>query len=313
MAEISVALGGGGIKGIAHIGVLRRLLKEGFEVRAIAGTSAGGIIGSAFAAGMSPDEIEDLVTNIDQTKMFLRTINDGPSLLGLSGLANVLMNSIGNTRFEDLKIPFACTAVDINCDQEVILSKGPVLDAIMATVAIPGIFPPVEKGGRTLVDGGVMDPVPVMVARWLAPTLPVVAVVLHPVPEGWAHLPDITIPQPSGFVAAFVNQFSKLRIAQAVRIFTRAADITSRSMTELRLAVDKPEIIIRPDVARFGLLDFANPRELIEIGEAAADLVIPEIKQSLSWPNQITRRFRKVEIPANIISSDGLEPIEPES
>ncbi|MHC1784828.1 MAG: patatin-like phospholipase family protein [Anaerolineaceae bacterium] len=310
MADISVALGGGGIKGIAHIGVLHRLIKEGFEIRAIAGTSAGGIIGSAFAAGLSPDEIMELVTNIDQVKFFMRSTHDGPSLLGLNGLTNILLESIGQKRFEDLPIPFACTAVDINSDQEVILSKGPVLDAIMATVAIPGIFPPVVLGDKTLVDGGVLDPVPVAVARWLAPTLPVVAVVLSPVPEGWAHLPDITIPNPSGFAAAFINQFSKLRIAQAVRIFTRATDITARSMTELRLAVDKPEIVIRPDVSRFGLLDFGDPKELIELGEAAADLLIPEIKQSFSWPAQISRRFRHVEAPAKIISSDGMDAAE---
>lgn len=306
MADISVALGGGGVKGIAHIGVLNRLIKEGFNIRAIAGTSAGGIIGSAFAAGYSPEEIEKIISNIDQSKLFLRDIKDGPSLLGLKGLAQALMDTIGDVTFERLSIPFACTAVDINTDQEVILSKGSVIEAIMATVAIPGIFPPVEIGDKTLVDGGVLDPVPVAVARWLAPALPVIAVVLSPVPEGWAHLPDIAIPKTSGVAAAFIDQFSKLKIAQAIRIFTRSMDITSRSMTELRLEVDNPEIVIRPDVGKFGLLDFANPRELIELGEAAADSAIPEIKQSLSWPNQISRRFRRVEPPANVISTEGL-------
>lgn len=303
MADISVALGGGGVKGIAHIGVLNRLMKEGFNIRAIAGTSAGGIIGSAFAAGYLPDEIEKIITGMDQSKVFMRNMHDGPSLLGLKGFAQTLMDTIGEVTFEQLSIPFACTAVDINTDQEVILSKGLVVEAIMATIAIPGIFPPVEIGDKTLVDGGVLDPVPVSVARWLAPTLPVIAVVLSPVPEGWAHLPDISIPKPSGFASAFIDQFSKLKIAQAVRIFTRSMDITSRAMTELRLEVDKPEIVIRPDVGQFGLLDFGNPREIIELGEAAADSAIPEIKQSLSWPNQISRRFRKVEPPANVIST----------
>lgn len=305
MAEISVALGGGGIKGIAHIGVLNRLVKEGFNIRAIAGTSAGGIVGSVFAAGMTPDEIARLVTGIEQSKFFSPNFHDAPSLLGLGGLTNILMDYIGQKRFEDLSIPFACTAVDINSAHEVIISKGPVLDAIMATVAIPGVFPPVVLGDKTLVDGGVFDPVPVSVARWLAPSLPVVAVVLSPMPEGWAHLPDFSIPTPSGFAAAFINQFSKLKIAQAVRIFTRSTDITSRMLTELRLAVDKPEVVIRPDVGKFGLLDFGDPLELIRLGEEAADAVIPEIKQSLSWTGQISRRLRRVDAPATIISSDG--------
>ncbi len=307
MAEISVALGGGGIKGIAHIGVLNRLIREGFSIQAIAGTSAGGIIGSVFASGMPTDEIVKLVTGIEQAKFFTSGFHDGPSLLGLGGLTNILMDSIGHKSFEDLQIPLACTAVDINSAQEVIISKGPVLDAIIATVAIPGIFPPVVLGDRTLVDGGVFDPVPVSVARWLAPTLPVVAVVLSPIPEGWAHLPDFTLPTPSGFAAAFLNQFSKLKIAQAVRIFTRSTDITTRMLTELRLSVDKPDVVIRPDVGSFGLLDFGNPHELIRLGEEAADRVIPEIKQSLSWTGQITRRLRRVEAPAKVISSDGQE------
>jgi NTE family protein len=305
MSEISVALGGGGIKGIAHIGVLNRLVKEGFDIRAIAGTSAGGIIGSVFAAGMTPDEIARLVTGIEQSKFFSPNFHDAPALLGLGGLTNILMDSIGQKRFENLSIPFACTAVDINSAQEVIISKGPVLDAIMATVAIPGVFPPVVLGEKTLVDGGVFDPVPVSVARWLAPSLPVVSVVLSPMPEGWAHLPDFTLPTPSGFAAAFINQFSKLKIAQAVRIFTRSTDITTRMLTELRLAVDKPEVIIRPNVDKFGLLDFGDPHELIQLGEEAADAVIPEIKHSLSWTGQISRRLRRVDAPAAIISSDG--------
>ncbi len=140
MAEISVALGGGGIKGIAHIGVLNRLIREGFSIQAIAGTSAGGIIGSVFASGMPTDEIVKLVTGIEQAKFFTSGFHDGPSLLGLGGLTNILMDSIGHKSFEDLQIPLACTAVDINSAQEVIISKGPVLDAIIATVAIPGIF-----------------------------------------------------------------------------------------------------------------------------------------------------------------------------
>lgn len=304
MAEISVALGGGGVKGIAHIGVLNRLIKEGFDIRAVAGTSAGGIVGSVFAAGLSPDQIAGLITGIEQSRFFTRSFHDGPSLLGLNGLTNILMDSIGKKRFEELKIPFACTAVDINCDQEVVLSKGPVLEAIMATVAIPGVFPPVNIGDRTLVDGGVLDPVPVNVARWLAPKMPVVAVVLSPLPEAWAHSADITFPTPSGVAAAFLKEFSKLRVAQAIRIFTRATDITARSITELRLAVDKPDIIIRPDVGRFGLLDFGDPKELIRLGEEAADAVIPEIKQSLSWSSKISRQFRHVEAPAKIVSTE---------
>lgn len=306
MADIALALGGGGVKGIAHVGVIRRLEQEGYHVRAVAGTSAGGLIGAILAAGNSPMEIETIIHGVNRSRLFARSSGEGPGLLGLSGLTQTLVEVLGERRFEDLALPFACTAVDIISAQEVILSQGRVVDAALATIAVPGIFPPKEIGDAQLIDGGVMDPVPVALARWLAPSLPVIAVVLTPHPEGWRHLPPLTkaflpaaptIPIP----LTLVEQISKLRITQALNIFARSYDITTLMLAEVRLHIDKPEAIIRPDVSRYGMLDAVDPHEMIWLGEKAAAEALPQIKESLAWHRRFARRFRRAEPPGKLL------------
>jgi len=184
--EITLALGGGGIRGVAHIGVLRALESNGFKIRAIAGTSAGGLVGAVYAAGFNTTKIEETVNEFDQNRSFSRRMNEQPSLLGLSSVANKLSKLLADRTFEDLVVPFAATAVSLHSGKEIILRKGKVIDAVLATIAVPGLFPSKEIGGRVLIDGGVLDPVPVQVARWMRPDLPVVAVMLHKPPEDWS-------------------------------------------------------------------------------------------------------------------------------
>jgi NTE family protein len=303
MADIALALGGGGVKGIAHIGVIRRLEQEGFKIRAIAGTSAGGLIGAAYAAGYSPSAIEGIIETINQPRMFSRKSGDGPSLLGLTGATQTLIEILGERRFEDLNIPFACTAVDIKSAQEFILSQGRVVDAILATIAVPGVFPPKELGNASLIDGGVMDPVPVALARWLAPSLPVIAVVLTPVPEGWRLVPPLAktiLPATTPIPLPILEQFSKLRIAQALDIFTRSIDITSLMMAELRLQVEKPDAIIRPEVYQYGMLDVVDPHEMIWLGEKATSEALSQINNSLSWHKRMSRLFQRADPPGKL-------------
>ena len=304
MADIALALGGGGIKGIAHIGVIRFLESRGYIIRAIAGTSAGGLVGAMFAAGYKTSEIEYIVKGIDRKRLFKRDRHDGPSLLGLQGLTETLIEFLGERHFTDLTIPFACTAVDLHCDQEVILSQGIVVDAVEATIAVPGIFPPKQVGESLLIDGGVLDPVPVALARWLAPTLPIIAVCLTPVPEGWSHIPSFHVPSSSHIPGPIIEQFAHFRIGQAFQIFLRSMDATSRMLAELRLQVDHPDVIIRPDVYRYGMLDNVNPEELIRAGEKAAKQSLPQIVKALSWSNQISRHFRRSTLPGKIITPE---------
>ena len=293
--EISLALGGGGIKGAAHIGVLECLEKAGFKIRAIAGTSIGGLIGAVYAAGFSPKEITAIIESLDPHRIYARHAGDGPSLLGYTGLAEALVEMLGESQFSDLRIPFACTAVDIRTTQEVYLNEGSVVEAVLATIAIPGVFPPKVRGEAELVDGGILDPVPVNLARCINPRLPVVAVALNPAREEWHRIPQFNIipaaslPIPS----PLVEGFARLRVGQAIRIFLHSMDVTARMLTEMKLEVDKPEVIIRPEVHGYGFLDLVEPKALVEAGYQAAEEAIPRIRKSLSWTNTVLRVLRE--------------------
>lgn len=285
--DISVALGGGGAKGNSHIGVLRRLEKEGYQIRAIAGTSFGGIVAILYASGYTPAQIEDLFLKVDQTKLYGRRPNEGPSLLGLAGVSHWLDEVLGDRAFADLKIPCAVTAVDLNCGCEVILSEGSVKDAILSTIALPGIFPTFETNGWRLVDGGVLDPVPVSVARTLAPNLPVVAVVLT-APIGEPARPW-GVPMPSIVPRVIADRINRLNVTQAMDVFMRSIDIGNRAMAEYRLAVDKPEVLVRPAVSHIELLDRVDPREVARLGEDALEAVLPDLQRAVSWPARLGR------------------------
>jgi NTE family protein len=285
--DISVALGGGGAKGNSHIGVLRRLEKEGYQIRAIAGTSFGGIVAVLYASGYTPAQIEDLFLQVDQTKLYGRRPNEGPALLGLAGVHQWLDEVLGDRTFADLKIPCAVTAVDLNCGCEVILSEGLVKNAVLSTIALPGIFPTFEMNGWRLVDGGVLDPVPVSVARSLAPNLPVVAVVLT-APIGEPARPW-GVPMPGIVPRVIVDRINRLNVAQAMDVFMRSLDIGNRAMAEYRLAVDKPEVLVRPAVSDIELLDRVDPREVAQLGEDALEAVLPDLKRAVSWSVRLGR------------------------
>ena len=295
--EITLALGGGGVRGVAHIGVLRTLEKHGFEIKAIAGTSAGGLVGAVYAAGFSTEIIESTVNEMDKHRSFNRSPDDQPSLLGLSGITNKLSELLNDRNFEDLKIPFAATAVSLHSGKEIILTKGKVLDAVLATIAVPGVFPCKEIGGRVLIDGGVLDPVPVQVARWMRPELPVVAVMLHKTPEDWSadELPlPVTIPGPS----SLVEHLQKLRPVQALKIFTRSVEVSSKHLSELSMKLYQPEVLITPRVGHIGLLQNIDVVTMIEEGIKATEETINQIEAEANWMKKIQRQVKNRIIPS---------------
>jgi NTE family protein len=295
MKEIVLALGGGGTKGGAHIGVLRVLEREGFTIRAVSGTSAGAICASLYAFGYSPDEIQRLITTSSHAAMYARQANDGPSWMGLGGIHTLLQDALRDSRFEDLRLPCAVTAVDLNTAERLVIGRGSVLDAVMASIAVPGVFPPRNLDGRVLVDGGVMDPVPVGVARSLAPGLPVVAVVLSPPIDQWTGIhqtPNLLGSLP--FLQKYISQF---RFSQALNIFMRAVDIGGALLTELLLEVEKPDVLIRPAVQQIGLMDQVNLADVALLGERATEHVLHQLNQAVGWQARLRRTLRPRKTP----------------
>ena len=285
--NLTLALGGGGSKGNSHLGVIRCLEKEGYKINAVAGTSFGGIVSVFYALGYSPDEIEEMFAALDQKRLYGHSENEGPSLLGLAGATKWMKSVIGDRTFADLKIPCILTAADLRCGCEVLLSEGSLVDALLSTIAIPGIFPAKRIGDLELVDGGALDPVPVAPARSLAPHLPVIAVVLTR-PMG---MPAQTwnIPVPDYIPRPILDRLSKLPYTQALDIFLRSLDMVSRAVTEYRLEVDKPDIIIRPLVTHIDILEDVDVHEVAKIGEDATQAVLPEIRNLFSWQNRLRR------------------------
>jgi len=287
--NITLALGGGGAKGNSHIGVIRRLQKEGYKIQAVAGTSFGGVVAVFFALGYSPDEIEAMFATLDQRELYGHSESEGPSLLGLAGVTKWLKKVIGERTFEDLKIPCLITAADLHSGREILLSEGPLVNAILATIAIPGIFPAKRIGDLELIDGGALDPVPVAPARSLNSKLPVVAVVLAE-PMG---VPAQTwnIPLPDYLPRSLIERISKLRYSQALDVFLRSLDMITRAVTEYRLEVDKPDLIIRPSVMDIDILDRVDVHEVARIGDDAVEAVLPELKRLFAWQNRLRRAF----------------------
>jgi NTE family protein len=285
--DISVALGGGGAKGNSHIGVLRFLEQEGFRIRAIAGSSFGGMVACFYAAGFRPAQIEEIFSSMDQTRLYDRSKDEGSSLLGLSRIAKWLEHNFRERTFDDLVIPCAVTAVDLRTSRELVLQKGRVRDAILSTIAIPGIFPSFLMEEFELVDGALLNPVPVALARSLAPSVPVVAVSLGE-PLG---TPPRSVPFPllDNLPPPLVSGLTNLRVAKAFDVFMRSIDIGSRHIEELRFQIEKPDVIIHPEVDEIGALDRVDVHEVAMLGEAAARAKLPELRRATSW----TTRLRK--------------------
>ncbi|RLD02949.1 MAG: hypothetical protein DRI56_13300 [Chloroflexota bacterium] len=285
--DIVLALGGGGAKGNAHLGVLRALEKEGFHIKAVAGTSAGGMAAAVYAAGFNPQEIIDILAEVKQSDLY--SFGRGPALLGMQGITDTLRKFIDEETFADLRIPCALTAVDVESMREVVLKKGRVLDAVMATIAIPGVFPPKQWGEQLLVDGGVLDPVPVQIARSLAPGLPVVAVTLSPPPEKWGEFPVPKI-LPS---TPILQPIAKLRVAQAFDVFVRSLDMGMYMLAHTRLELEKPDVIIRPQVADIGTLDKVDVAEVAARGDVAVEKALPQLHKAVNWRGKVRRWFTR--------------------
>ncbi len=287
--EITLALGGGGAKGNSHIGVIRRLEKEGYQIRSMAGTSFGGLVAILYASGLTPNEIEEVFTSTDQGSLYVRDSNDGPSLLGLAGVRKLLDTTLGDKTFDDLKIPCAVTAVDAKTGNEVVISEGFLRDGVLATIALPGLFPLHRLNDWELMDGGVLNPVPVSVARMLSPDLPIVAVVLNDPLDN--PLRTYSIPVPSMLPRQITDRIHRLHVAQAFDIFMRAVDLSGRAVAHYRLESDAPDIIIRPKVHHLELLDKVVVKDVALLGDAAVEAVLPELKKVTSWTSRLNRKL----------------------
>ncbi|MBS0558136.1 MAG: patatin-like phospholipase family protein [Proteobacteria bacterium] len=246
---VSLVLGSGGARGYAHIGAIEELLAQGFDIRSVAGASMGALIGGIYAAGRL-DDYRDWARGLqkfDVLRLLDWTFRGG--LIKGDRIIGRLRELIGDVRIETLPIPYTAVAVDILAQREVWFTRGPLFDAIRASIAIPTVFRPHHYEGRVLVDGGLLNPVPI------TPTLRdltdcTIAVDLNAAPDD-AHA--TAVPDASTDPGL-------------LETFARSLDAVQSTLTRYRLAAQPPDLLIAIPRNAGAFYEFHRAPELIEIG-----------------------------------------------
>jgi len=271
--KVGLALGGGSAKGMAHIGVLEVLEKERIPVDMIAGTSAGALVGALSACGRSAGEMEGIVREWDwkqRAQMIDLSLSRGGFITGKK-VTDFLKSIMGDVSFSDLKKPFACVATDIITGEEIVIDKGSVLEAVRASISLPVIFTVVKKKGRYLVDGGLVDPVPVDILKTMGADFIIAVNVLSYLDNTRERVyiedPAIKDAPPS----KEPNLFS---------ILMKMVSIPTSQVIEDSLK--GADAVIEPKVEHIGLADFHRAEESILAGGLAAIDAVQEIKNKLA-------------------------------
>ena len=302
---IGLALGGGAARGFAHIGVLRTLLNHGIVPDVIVGTSIGAVVGGCYAA-KEMDNLESWARTLTVRGVlsYLDVSLSGSGLINGGHLASRLETGLKDTRIDDLPIRFAAIATEFNTGHEIWLTRGRLSEALRASYALPGIFPPVLIGGRWLVDGALVNPVPVSAARALGARL-VIAVNLNSDLFGRgtiiaSHGSDdsdvITTPAKSnGFRGMFSGERSLRRQFFGRRgrpglptVMVEAFNVMQDRITRARLAGDPPDVLISPRLGAVGWFDFHRASEAIGIGTEAAEKAIDAVSEAVTALSQPT-------------------------
>lgn len=253
-AVIGLALGGGASKGFAHIGIIKVLQENGIPVHVVSGTSAGSIVGSLYASGMSPDRLELEAEILGKTDLVDLTLSTSGFIKG-EKLQSYINQKVGGKPMERFPRKFAAVATDFESGKAVEFSRGNAGQAVRASASIPNVFQPVTIGGRRYVDGGLSQPVPVTAAK----------------------------NRGANFVIAV--DISAKPVKNVSRDFFSYLDQTLNIMstTSLQNELGKASVVIKPQVLELGSIGgFDQKKRAIQMGEQAARAALPEIKRKLS-------------------------------
>lgn len=301
--RVALVLGAGGARGLAHIGAIQALLRRGYQIAAIGGSSMGALIGGIHAAGRL-DAYRDWACALERGDVFrlLDFTFGNPGFIKGERVINAIRELVGDHRIEDLPIPYMAVATDLKRQREVWLTRGPLFDAIRASIAIPMVLTPHIINGRELVDGGLLAPVPIAGTRMamvdLVVAVDVSAQVAHrpnppveasadsgrdsPKAKGQSEADTDTDADASslrGRIGSFIDGLleksepAPKQKAQAgmLELMSRSLDTMQAQIARLQLALDPPDVLVKVphDVCFF--YEFWRARELIEIGEKATD------------------------------------------
>ncbi len=273
--KIGLVLGGGGARGLAHVGVLKVIERMGLKIDVIAGTSMGGLVGAMYAGGLPLEEIEAKIIEVASTRQMSRLIDISLTNWGLlkgNRVYDLLANTLGDSlTFADLKLPLSVVATDTRTNCEYVINSGNVIDAVRATISVPGFFVPVEQDTMTLVDGGLVNNVPVDVAQAMGADK-VIAVDV---------MPDFSQNEPGK-----KPQEEMIRIPIIPGTLHEALHMVYLMMSQItafKLAANPPTVLIRPSIpANIDVLTgFPRAREVIDLGEKSAISLSDELSTLL--------------------------------
>ena len=303
--RLGLALGSGSARGWAHIGIVHALAERGFVPDVIAGASVGALVGAACAAGRL-EALEQWVCTLTQRDVWrlVDTTFRGGGVMTGNRLMDAIAAAVGDGPIESLPVAFGAVAADLYTGEEIWLREGPYMAAVRASSGVPGLFAPTWHAGRWLVDGGVVNPVPVSMCRALGAEV-VIAVDLsrsvtnaakraqrlaqqtgnngsasHGSEAAASEEGMAILKKWSGLVDGLVESFRSKRTEPGLlEVMSSSVNIMQDRITRSRLALDPAELVLRPDLADFQLMDFHRAREAIDIGrrfvEATADQLEP--------------------------------------
>lgn len=296
--RLGLALGGGVARGWAHIGAVRRLEELGVRPEILAGTSVGALVGGFWSAGRL-DAFEDWARHLSRTRMlsYVDVVLNGAGLMGGKRLEKALLQHLPPTDISDLPQEFVAVTAELATGHEVWLREGDLGEAMMAAYALPGIFPPRAINGRWLIDGALVNPLPVSACRALGARI-VIAIGLH------ADAFNIGVAQrkaklgePNGDNAQDKVRHSESAETHVLRrlfhagaaapgvgtVMLASFNILMDRITRSRLAGDPPDVLVSPQVGHHSLLDFDKAEELIALGRKAIDDTMPQIESALEY------------------------------
>jgi NTE family protein len=300
--KIGLALGSGGARGAAHTGVLKVLQDEGIPISVVSGSSIGSLIGATMAVGIPLEQVEQEWLETSAARVFRSFLPTFPRA-GLSSgneLRKYLTQLLGDIRIEDLDMPYAAVACDMDTGESVVLREGSLVSAVRASTAIPGIFHPERLGDRLLVDGGLVDPVPIQVCRDLGADF-VIAVDITPKPvpttskgrHVWNRIGDHLkeeLAQPSWIPGSLTELLESAfqekpeldrPLPGLYSILNQSVSILLQEVLRQKLIISPPDILIRPNLA-FSMMAYQHAEAGIEEGIRAAQALLPELRMKLA-------------------------------
>jgi NTE family protein len=287
---LSLALGGGGAKCAAQIGVLAVLDEARLPVGALAGASGGAMVAILYALGYTPREILEYFANTHLLEVW-DLDPDRRALFGTEKIRARIRSMVGDKTFADLKMPVTAVTADMVTKREVDLNSGPLEEAMLATMAIPLLFVPVRRGEAVLVDGGAVNPVPTDVARRQGPR--VVAVdVMH----DCFHNPTNQIFEARGPMRYASELVRRLGLTTMLDTTNEAVALVTLRLAELNLRLNPPDLLLQPVVGAVGLFAFDLAHQAYQAGEAAARAALADL-EALANPtprSQLASAWRRV-------------------